>query len=75
MTFTILDRCRNCNHSVHTHIGPYGRDGEAFGYFKVLKWDMCNVYGNMGEKMCGCTKFMPKDNLKYLEMLSEQAAH
>jgi hypothetical protein len=65
MTFTLLDFCRNCNHSVHSHIGPFGRDGEQFGYFKVSVWDKCNW------RSCGCIKFMPKDNLKYLEMLSE----
>lgn len=74
MIWTITDYCKNCNHSVHCHIAPYSRYGDMFGYFRVSKWDMCNVYGNMGEKMCTCTKFEPKDNLKYLEMLSEQAS-
>ena len=74
MIWTILDYCRNCGHSVHSHIAPYSRNGEKFGYFKVVKWDMCD-FDITDIRMCTCTKFLPKDNLKYLEMLSEQAAH
>jgi hypothetical protein len=68
--YTIADFCRTCNHSVHTHIGPYGRDGEMLGYFKVSFWGSCNWRLSFWHNECGCTKFAPKDNLKYLEMLS-----
>ena len=72
MIWTILDYCRNCDHSVHCHIAPYSRDGDMFGYFKVVKWDMCAAYDLVGERMCICTSFLPKDNLKYLEWKYEQ---
>ena len=74
MTFTILDYCRNCHHSVNTHIGDFGRDGEIFGYFKVKVWDRCDWRLSLWHDECGCKKFVPSDNLKYLETLSEQAS-
>lgn len=72
MIWTILDYCRNCDHSVYCHIAPYSSEGNKFGDFKVLKWGMCDVYGNMGIRVCYCDTFIPKDNLKFLEWRYEQ---
>lgn len=72
MIWTVLDYCKNCNHSVHTHIGPFGRDGDKFGYFKIAVWGSCSFPIGYGS-CCGCNKFSPKDNLEYLEYKYEQA--
>ena len=74
------EKCRVCHHLIEYHAlfhrfnhGHYAIDS----VINVLEFVPCNdsVYDNSYppvSKDCSCPKFMPEDNLEYLEMKYEE---
>jgi hypothetical protein len=49
-------RCKNCNHGQWYHERSWG----------------CNVHNGFHVDGCSCNKYIPSDNLEFLEMKSEE---
>ena len=73
MKFYLSERCRKCNHHAIDHV--------PFMHTKnYIEYEITNELGETFAHYCtfcrahkdNCLEFIPKDNLKYLEMLSER---